>query len=133
MNSKLIKMMFAFFVTLMLAVSPRLDTLSGELDSLEKADSKNAVSKDIVMARSFIRQARQADAAAQEKFHKRVEHALELVRALVAAAKLSDTADDQETAAFSSPEKLKNLKQKVEALSKRRDALKKTIKELEKK
>ncbi len=132
MKLNLIKTIFALMIMLLMAAAPGLDAMSTELDGLEKSDPKGAVRKDIDMTRTFIMKARKADGASKKRFQKRAELAMELVRALVAASQISDAADAQETAAYSAPETLKDLRQKVDALSKRRDELNKMIKQLEK-
>lgn len=133
MKTNLQKTILPFLIMLLMAMAPGLDALSKELDGLEKADPKRAVSKDIEMTRSFIQKAKNSEGTAKKRFQKRSELGMELVRALVSATQISDAADAQESAAYSTPETLKKLKEKVDALSKRRDELKKMIKQLEKK
>ncbi len=114
----------------LLAISP-MEELNGELDQIEQADKSGTLSRDIEMTRGFIQKAQAAEGRAKKRYEKRAELAMDLVRALVVQAQISDAADAQEIAAYSGPETLKKLKEKVEALSKRRDELKKTIQKLE--
>lgn len=116
--------------TRVIAETP-ITSLSTTLDELENEDAQGAVSKDIAMTRSFIASAEKASGAEKKRFTQRAELSVELVRALVIAARISDAADAQEVSAYAAPTTLKALMADVEALIKKRDALKQNIKKME--
>lgn len=104
------------------------------LDEQDALDTGNAAQKDRAEARQWLQEAEVLVANGKTKVAKqrlrRVEFAVELVTALVAAAQIRQAADAQEAAAYTAPEQLSKLQQDVEALRKQKTALQTELNQL---
>jgi hypothetical protein len=113
----------------------QIEQLRAMLDEQDELDTEDAAKKDREMARKWLEEAEilvaNGKEAAAKKRLRRVEFAVELVTALVAAAVIRQQAEEQEAAAYSSPDTLESLKQEVENLRKKKADLQRELQQLQ--
>lgn len=112
----------------------QIDQLRTMLDEQDQLDQNDAALKDRQMARKWLEEAEVLAANGKEdaakRRIKRVEFAVELVTALVAAALVRQKAEEQEAAAFGAPETVERLQDEVDALKKRKTELQQELSKL---
>lgn len=95
-------------------------------------DSQGAAAKDRAMAEKWLKEAKvllaNGDDEAAAKRLRRVEFAIDLIRALVAASEIRTAAEEQEAAAYKAPERLSELQDELDALKKRKLELQRQLK-----
>ncbi len=95
-------------------------------------DTQGAAAKDRAMAEKWLKEAKvllaNGDEEAAAKRLRRVEFAVDLIRALVAASEIRKAAEEQEAAAYKAPERLSELQDELDALKKRRAELQRKLK-----
>ncbi len=113
----------------------QIEQLRAMLDEQDELDTEDAAKKDREMARKWLEEAEilvaNGKEAAAKKRLRRVEFAVELVTALVAAAVIRQQAEEQEAAAYSSPDTLESLKQEVENLRTKKADLQRELQQLQ--
>lgn len=113
----------------------QIEQLRAMLDEQDDLDEADAARKDREMARKWLEEAELLVAngkeSAAKKRLRRVEFAVELVTALVAASVIRQQAEEQEAAAYSSPETKEALAEEVEALRKQKADLKRELQQLQ--
>lgn len=94
-------------------------------------DSQGAAAKDRAMAEKWLKEAKVLLASGDEedaaKRLRRVEFALDLIRALVAASEIRKAAEEQEAAAYNAPERLSKLQDELDELKKRKSELQRQL------
>lgn len=119
-----------------LAANPnaQIEQLRAMLDEQDKLDTANHAAKDREMARKWLEEAELLAANGKEEAAKRrikrAEFAVELVTALVAAAIVRQKAEEQEAAAFNTPETVAALQVEVDALRKKKADLQLELQQL---
>ena len=97
------------------------------LDQQAQADSKGVAATDRDLAAKWLKEAEvlvaNGDSGAASRRLRRVEFALDLIRAMVAASEIRTAAETQEAAAFKNPELLEQLQTEVDALRKKKAEL----------
>lgn len=114
--------------------SEQIEQLRAMLDEQDELDQKDAAVKDRQMARKWLEEAQVLlangkDDAAKRRI-KRVEFAVELVTALVAAALVRQKAEEQEAAAYGAPETVEQLRADVEKLRQQKTELQRELSQL---
>ena len=104
-----------------------------EASLAEQEQLSDAAAKDKQLARDFINDAKEAQGSKKlfSRKIKRAEFAVELVRALVAAAVIRQKAEEQEAAAFSAPETTAEMAKEVERLRKRKAVLEQKLRQIQ--
>lgn len=114
--------------------SAQIEQLRAMLDEQDTLDTTGAVKVDRDQARQWLQEAEVLVANGKSKLAtqrlRRVEFAVELVTALVAAAQIRQAADAQEAAAYTAPEQLAKLQADVEALRKQKAELQTELNQL---
>ena len=112
----------------------QIEQLRTMLDEQDALDQKDAALKDRQMARKWLEeaqvlQANGKDDAAKRRI-KRVEFAVELVTALVAAGLVRQRAEEQESAAYGAPDTVETLRADVERLRQEKSDLQRELAQL---
>lgn len=109
----------------------QLGTMLDEQDTLDAAD---AAKKDRQLARQWLQEAEVLLANGKNEAAKRrlrrVEFAVELVTALVAAALIRQKAEEQEASAYTAPEQMEQLQTDVDNLRKKKTELQTELSQL---
>ncbi len=100
-----------------------IDQYKEMLKTQAEADSKNVSAADRAMAKKWLKEAEVLlangeDEAATRRLQ-RVEFALDLIRAMVAASEIRAAAEQQEAEANKGPERTNELKKEIQQLQKR--------------
>ncbi len=107
-------------------------TMLSEQDAL---DAKNVAQQDRQLAAKWLQEAEvllaNGDGDAADKRLRRVEFAIDLIRAMVASADIRTAAEAQEAAAFKGPELLEQLQAEVDALKTKRADLQQELRKLQ--
>lgn len=105
------------------------------LTEQDALDTKNVAEQDRQLAAKWLQEAEvllaSGDDDAADKRLRRVEFAIDLIRAMVASAEIRNAAEAQEAAAFKGPELLEELQAEVDALKKKRADLEQELRKLQ--
>ena len=105
------------------------------LTEQDALDTKNVADQDRQLAAKWLQEAEvllaSGDDDAADKRLRRVEFAIDLIRAMVASAEIRNAAEAQEAAAFKGPELLEELQVEVDALKKKRADLEQELRKLQ--
>ena len=112
----------------------QIEQLRAMLDEQDALDKDGAAATDRKLAREWLQEAEVLVANGKKdparKRIRRVEFAVELVTALVAAALTRKAAEEQEASAFTAPEQLEQLRLEVEKLRKQKAELATELRQL---
>jgi hypothetical protein len=107
-------------------------TMLTEQDAL---DTKGVAAQDRELAAKWLQEAEvllaNGDSDAADKRLRRVEFAIDLIRAMVASAEIRTAAEAQEAAAFKGPEITEQLQTEVEGLRQKRTELQQELQRLQ--
>lgn len=105
------------------------------LEQQAQLDTTNAAAADRELTQKWLKEAEvlraNGDDEAASRRLRRVEFALDLIRAMVAAADIRTAAEAQEAAAYNAPQTVEALQDEVDVLKKKRADLQKELQTLQ--